>query len=216
MDSDYARFQRDGWQRVAGRYEDAWASLTRLFISDLLDAAAPGPGQRVLDVACGPGYAAEAARDRGAMPAGIDISAEMIRIARDRNPQIDFRVGDATALDFESAHFDSVISNFGVIHAPDYPRAFAEARRVLRPQGVFAFTAWTGPETSAGARVMDDAIRAHGDMQVSMPKGPDSLTLARPDACRALLAAAGFDAGAVTFRTVTHGWRVPDASFIFE
>ena len=216
MNSDYARFQRDGWQRVAGQYEHAWAGLTRLFISDLLDAAQVSARQRVLDVACGPGYAAEAARDRGATATGIDISSEMIRLARERNTDIDFRVGDATALAFDTSQFDVVISNFGVIHAPDYAAVFAEARRVLRPHGIFAFTAWAGPEASAGARIMDAAIRAHGDVNVAIPRGPDSLMLAKPDVCRAMLADAGFEAASVTVRTATHRWRVPDASFIFE
>ena len=216
MNNDYARFQRDGWQRVAGSYDDAWSGLTRLFIPDLLDAAGVSAGHRLLDVACGPGYVAEAAGDRGAAPTGIDVSSEMIRIARERTAGIDFRVGDALALEFASAQFDVVVSNFGMIHVPDFAGAFAEARRVLRPDGVLAFTAWSGPETSAGARLMDGAIRAHADMNVSMPRGPDSLLLATPDACVALLAAAGFDPGAVTFRSVTHGWRVPTASFIFE
>ena len=216
MDSEYARLQRDGWQRVAGQYEDAWSGLTRPFIADLLDAAEVSARQRLLDVGCGPGYAAEGARDRGATPTGIDISSEMIALARARNADIDFRVGDATALAFDASHFDRVISNFGVIHAPDYAAVLAEARRVLRPHGVFAFTVWAGPEASAGARIMDEAIRAHGDMNVAIPRGPDSLMLATPDTCRAMLAAAGFDARAVTFRTVTRGWRVPTASFIFE
>jgi len=216
MASEYARFQHDGWQRVARRYDDAWAPLTRLFIPDLLDAAQVSAGRRVLDLGCGPGYVAEAARKRGAIPSGVDISPEMIRIARGRNPEIDFRVGDALRLDFAPAEFDVVVSNFGVPHVPDYAGAFAEARRVLHPDGVFAFTAWEGPETSAGARVMDAAIRAHGDMNVAMPKGPDSLMLARPGVCREMLADAGFDAQSVTFRTVTHGWRVPTAPFIFE
>jgi len=216
MESDYARFQREGWQRVAGKYEDAWAALTRLFIPALLDAAHVSAGQRVLDVACGPGYVAEAARGRGATPTGVDISSEMIRIARERHREIDFRVGDATALELESSHFDTVVSNFGVIHAPDYVRAFAEARRVLRPRGVFAFTVWAGPGGSAGGRLMDSALRAHADMNVPVPQGPDSVILASPDASRAMLTAAGFDAETVTFETITHGWRVPTASFIFE
>jgi 2-polyprenyl-3-methyl-5-hydroxy-6-metoxy-1,4-benzoquinol methylase len=84
MERDYTRFQRDGWTRVAHKYEDAWAGLTRLFIPDLLDAANITRGQRVLDVACGPGYVAEGARDRGATLTGVDISPEMIRIARER------------------------------------------------------------------------------------------------------------------------------------
>jgi SAM-dependent methyltransferase len=216
MENDYARFQRDGWQRVAGKYENAWAGLTRLFIADLLDAAGLTRGQRVLDVACGPGYVAEAVRDRGATPAGVDISSEMIRIARERNPDIEFHVGDAVALDFDPAQFDAVISNFGVIHTPDYAAAFAEARRMLRPSGVLAFTVWAGPGGSAGGGLMDSALRAHADMNVPVPKGPDSLVLADPTVCRTMLAAAGFDSASFAVRAVTHAWSVPNASFIFE
>ena len=215
MESDYARFQRDGWTRVAHKYEVAWAGLTRLFIPDLLDCARIAARQHVLDVACGPGYVAEAVRDRGAVPAGVDISPEMIQIARERNPDIDFRVADALALGVEP-HFHAVVSNFGVIHTPDYAAAFAEARRVLLPGGIFAFTAWAGPDASVGSRLMDEAIRAHADLNVPVPQGPDALVLTRADACRALLAAAGFDGPSMTFRDVTHGWRVPTASFIFE
>jgi len=63
---------------------------------------------------------------------------------------------------------------------------------------------------------MDSALRAHADMSVPVPQGPDSVILASPDASRAMLTAAGFDAETVTFETITHGWRVPTASFIFE
>lgn len=215
MESDYARFQREGWTRVADKYEGAWAGLTRLFIPDLLDAAHITAGQRVLDVACGPGYVADAVRRRGALPTGVDISPAMIRIARERNPGIEFHVADAVALDV-APHFHTVVSNFGVIHAPDYAGAFAEARRVLLPGGTFAFTVWAGPDASVGSRIMDEAIRAHADMTVGVPQGPDALALTRPDTCRALLEAAGFDGTSVVHRRVTHGWRVPTASFIFE
>lgn len=216
MTTDYARLQRDGWQRVAARYEDGWAGLTRMFIPDLLDSARIAPGQRVLDVACGPGYVAEAAVSRGAAAVGIDISSEMIRIARQRNPDIDLRVGDATALEFEPSHFDAVLSNFGIIHTPDFAAAFAEARRVLRPGGVFAFTVWAGPDASAGSRLMDEAIRAHADVNVPIPKGPDSAMLADPARCRRMLADARFDGEPATARLVKHGWHVPTAVFIFE
>lgn len=214
--SDYARLQRDGWQRVACKYEDAWAGLTRLFIDDLLDAGRISRGERVLDVACGPGYVAERARERDAEAIGIDFSSEMIRIARDRRGDIDFRVGDAQALEFDAAGFDAVVSNFGVIHLPDPAAGLAEARRVLRRGGRLAFTVWAGPEGSAGGRLMDSALRAHGDMNVDLPTGPDTMALADPVRCRALLAGAGFDPASVTFRAVTHGWRVPTASHIFE
>ena len=216
MESDYARFQREGWQRVAGRYETAWSGVTRLFIPDLLDAARITRGQRVLDAACGPGYVAEAARERGATPTGIDFSSEMIRLARARNRDIDFRVGDAQALDFADGEFDAVVVNFGVLHLSNPAAAFAEARRTLRAEGRFAFTVWAAPDVNPGGRLIDSAVRAHANMDVPVPKGPDWLALADPDACRTLLADAGFDPSSVTFQSVTHGWRVPTASFIFE
>src|SRR5438105_9894496 len=181
MGSDYARFQREGWHRVATRYEDAWSGLTRLFIPDLLDAAHITPGQRVLDVACGPGYVAETARERGATPTGIDFSPEMIRLAHERNADIDFRVGDAQALEFDAGQFEALVINFGVMHLSNPADAFAEARRVLRPDGRLAFTVWAGPNVSPGARLMDGAVRAHADMSVPIPQGPESLALATPD-----------------------------------
>jgi hypothetical protein len=53
-------------------------------------------------------------------------------------------------------------------------------------------------------------------MNVPVPRGADSLVLANRDACRTMLIAAGFDPASFAFRTVTHGWRVRTASFIFE
>ena len=216
MESDYARFQREGWERVATKYDAAWSGLTRPFIADLLDAAHVARGHRVLDVACGPGYVTEAARERGADATGIDFSAEMIRVARARHPDIDVRVGDAQALAFDAGSFDAVVINFGVLHLSNPAAGFAEAHRVLRPGGSLAFTVWAAPEKSAGARLVDSAVRAHADLNVAIPKGPDSLAFGNAEACRAALADAGFEPESVTFHTVTHGWRVPAASFIFE
>lgn len=117
---------------MAGKYPDAWSGLTRLFIPDLLEAAAVAPGMWVLDVACGPGYVAEAARALGANPIGVDFCAEMIALARERCPHIEFHQGDAEALGFADDSFDVVLMNFGLLHFPNPEAAIVEARRVLR------------------------------------------------------------------------------------
>src|SRR5438045_8136356 len=96
----FAKFEHEGWQRVAGKYDSVWASSTRQFISRLLDAAEVSEGMSVLDVGCGPGYVSAAAAARGAIPRGLDFSKEMIGVARRMFPKIGFQEGDAQNLPF--------------------------------------------------------------------------------------------------------------------
>src|SRR5258706_15266041 len=95
---EFSRLEHAGWERVAGKYEQAWASLTTQFVGPLLEATGITPGMRVLDVACGPGYVAAAALSLGASPIGIDFSGEMIHNARKLNPEIQFFESDAQKL----------------------------------------------------------------------------------------------------------------------
>ena len=74
----FAKFEHEGWQRVAGKYDSVWASSTRQFIPPLLDAAEVTGSVSVLDVGCGPGYVAVAAAERGATSHGLDFSKEMV------------------------------------------------------------------------------------------------------------------------------------------
>lgn len=70
---------------------------------------------------------------------GIELSPEMLAIARERAQQLgrdaELRLGDAQALELEDGSFDTVIITFGLCTIPDDRRAVAEARRVLRPGG---------------------------------------------------------------------------------
>lgn len=215
-DDPFSRLEYEGWQRVAGRYQDTWAGLTAGFIDPLLEAAAVTGGARVLDVACGPGFVAEAVRARGASVVGLDFSQEMVRIARARCPEIEFRVGDAQALPFDAGAFDAVVMNFGLLHLPEAERALAEAARVLRPGGRYAFTVWAGPEESAGAKIMQDALRAHADLSVPIPQGPDHLRHGRIEDWRRTLEASGFDPGTVRVALARARWDVPTDFFLFE
>src|SRR5438874_3648831 len=90
---EFTRFEREGWQRVADKYDSVWAQSTCQFIPSLLDAADVSHGMSVLDVGAGPGYVSAAAAERGAMPTGLDFSKQMVSIARRMFPEIEFREG---------------------------------------------------------------------------------------------------------------------------
>ena len=112
----------------------------------LLDAVAPPPGARLLDVACGTGNVALAAAARGALATGVDASPDLVGLARGRaaaaGARGEFLVGDAGALPVPDGAFDATVSCFGVIFAPDPARAAAEMARATRPGGTIALTAW--------------------------------------------------------------------------
>lgn len=103
-------------------------------------------GESVLDLGSGAGYECLAAAvevGRRGRVVGIDVTPEMASRAR-RNamaagaPTVSFVVGDVQSLPFPDASFDVVISNCVINLCPDKARAFAEARRVLRPGGRLA------------------------------------------------------------------------------
>ena len=216
MSTDFAAFEREGWQRVAQKYEAAWSGLTRGFIPKLIKSAGISKGQKVLDVACGPGYVSEAVAHLRAEPVGIDFSPEMIRLAKQRNPNIQFAIGDAQSLEFDPDTFDAVVMNFGLLHLPQPELAFIESLRVLRPGGCYSFTVWAGPDQSPGAKIVDDAIRSHADLQVPLPQGPDYFCYGRASECTAVLNDVGFERGSVRFETVTSNWKIPTATFLFD
>jgi SAM-dependent methyltransferase len=110
----------------------------------------PQPGQRLLDLACGTGAVAERAATTGADVVGVDIAPALIEQARQRAAErgldIDYRVGDAEALEFEDESFDLVTSTCGVMFAPDHDAIARELVRVTKPGGRIALACWT-PES---------------------------------------------------------------------
>ena len=128
-------FEAAGWDERAITYQRALLPVTSLIIEPLLDGAAVGPGQRVLDVGSGPGYVAAAAAARGATAVGVDVADGMVALARTLHPGIEFVHGDAEHLQFTDASFDAVVANFAVLHLGRPERAAAEFARVLAPGG---------------------------------------------------------------------------------
>jgi SAM-dependent methyltransferase len=206
-------FERAGWNRAAPRYEECWTD-TGVFIEALLDAAAVRAGMRVLDLACGPGFASEAAAARGADPIGLDVAVAMLEQARRRNPGLTFVEGDAHEVAFPDESFDAVTMNFGILHLSSPEAALREARRLLVPGGRFAFTAWVA-EGNAVAEVVDSAVAAHAE-PVELPEGPDFYRFADADECRSELAQAGFAPDSVRMEELTVPWHLPRAELLFE
>jgi ubiquinone/menaquinone biosynthesis C-methylase UbiE len=217
MSSDaFTDFEHRGWQRVADRYDSTWASSTRQFIPPLLEAADVREEMSVLDLGCGPGYVAAAAAERGAKSVGLDFSAEMVAIAGQKFPAIEFREGDAQHLPFTNASFDRVLANFALLHLANPERAFAEAFRVLKPGGRFAFTTWARKEENPFVQLVDDAIRAHANLEVDLPPGPPYYLYENEEEFRRALGRAGFNGESMKFKLHQIEWQVPSAGFVFE
>jgi SAM-dependent methyltransferase len=146
-----------------------------------------GAGDRLLDVACGAGLALELAGLRGAKCAGIDASARLVAVARDRNPDADLRVGDMHNLPWGDGAFDVVTSFRGIWGTT--PAAVAEVHRVLAPGGRLGLTVWGHIKASAGAWALAPLTLAE------VPKVQHQaamVALGRPGAGEALLESAGF------------------------
>jgi SAM-dependent methyltransferase len=195
--SDFAAFgdaERGSWTdpaRASG-YIELFRPVSNHTTQCMLDVADLKPGSRVLDLCCGQGNVSEALIGRGCRVTGIDFSPAMLEFARTRAPSAIFIKADAQQLPFGDAEFDSVVSNLGVCHVPDQPRALLEARRVLRPDGRFAMTVWCGPDLSPCFEIVYGAIKTFGDPEVSAPAAPDFHQFARPDKAKKLLQVAGF------------------------
>jgi ubiquinone/menaquinone biosynthesis C-methylase UbiE len=136
--------QRAAWS--AGNYAIIGTTL-QIVAEQLCEALDLHSGERVLDIAAGNGNLSLAAARRWCNVVGIDYVPSWLGYARRRASaeqlEIEFREGDAEALDFPDAHFDVVASTFGVMFAPDQQRAAAEALRVCRPGGRIGFANWS-------------------------------------------------------------------------
>lgn len=140
--------QREGWAHFA-----PLQAVTTEPAARLVTFAGIKPGHRVLDVACGTGVVAVTAARRDAHVTALDLTPELLSVARD-NAQIagvavDWHEGDVESLPFPDGSFDVVVSQYGHMFAPRPEVAVTEMLRVLRVGGVLAFSTWP-PELLVG------------------------------------------------------------------
>ena len=120
---------------------------------DVIDAVAPRPGERVLDLAAGTGTSSQPFADRGAVVVPCDFSLGMLGVGKEARPTLPFTAGDGTRLPFADATFDAVTISFGLRNIVDPLAGLREMRRVTRPGGRLVVCEFSRP-TWAPFRVL--------------------------------------------------------------
>jgi SAM-dependent methyltransferase len=132
-----------------GAAPDDWAEicepLSRPLYEATFAALAPLKGLAVLDAGCGTGLALRLAAAYGAKITGVDATAPMLDLARDRLPQADLRIGDLEQLPFADATFDVVTAFNSVQYAASPQAAVRELARVTKVGGRVAIGIWGDP-----------------------------------------------------------------------
>jgi len=167
-------FERQGHDALAESYHAFFSTVTALATNPLFEAVRLQPDTRLLDVACGPGALAAAAANRGARPVGVDLSPQMIELARRLHPANEFHEADAEHLPFPDRTFDAVVCAFGLGHFPRPELAVAECVRTLLPCGRIAFAWWDDPSRQRIQGIFREAIAEIGaSVALDVPQGHD-------------------------------------------
>lgn len=196
--------QREFWDRRAEAWErraDSVDALSDAYGIPVMDAVGVGPGERVLDIGCGPGSTSIQLAKRVAPDGevvGVDISPEMVAAATRRASKagatnVRFTVADVQHESLGN-DFDAAYSRFGVMFFADPVAAFANLGRSLRTGGRLGCAAW-GPladnpwmtvPTLAGVAVLKTELALPG------PDEPGPFSLSDPARVHDVLDAAGF------------------------
>jgi ubiquinone/menaquinone biosynthesis C-methylase UbiE len=153
----------------------------REVLEALVEASGHGPGKTALDVACGPGIVTEALAARGGLVCALDLTPEMIRLARLRCDQAGLRnvectVGRAESLPFPPQHFDSVVARFAIHHMEDPASAIAQMCRVLKDGGRIVLVDAISSE-DADERQLHNALESLRDPSHTRMLSPSELSL---------------------------------------
>jgi ubiquinone/menaquinone biosynthesis C-methylase UbiE len=188
--------QRSGWEKWHDWNAVVFASMTRWFC----DASGAAPKKIILEAACGTGLPSLALAER-VHPSGrvvaIDSSPVMLaaamRIARSAGlANIEHRPMDLAALSFDDASFDAVTCKDGLMFCADPLKGASELRRVLKPDGRFAMSAWDEPEKNAFFMTINQAVSQFMPRPAPRAGAPGPFRLAPAAEFESLLRQAGF------------------------
>ncbi|MBR0851546.1 class I SAM-dependent methyltransferase [Bradyrhizobium diazoefficiens] len=189
-----------------------------VYADDMARRVAALSPSTLLEIAAGTGAVTRAVA--AALPADVryvatDLNEPMLAVAMQRqgeDPRMSWRQADALALPFDDASFDLVCCQFGAMFFPDRTKGFAEAKRVLKPDGTFLFSVW---DRIADNVFADDATIALGKM---FPENPPLFMARTPHGyhdkavIRADLERAGF--ADISIETLSAMSRAPKAEYV--
>jgi ubiquinone/menaquinone biosynthesis C-methylase UbiE len=184
-------------------------SLFRPFAEELVARLQPVQGDSLIDVACGTGIAARVARTRlgsAARIVGVDAAPAMLAVARQVEPAIDWREGNATSLPIGGGErFSLLTCHQGLQFFPDKAGAAREMRRVLAPNGRVAIATWRPLQDVPVALELNRVAERHVGRIVDARH-----SFGHGDALGRLLESAGFED--VRVDTVSHDVRFGDGA----
>jgi ubiquinone/menaquinone biosynthesis C-methylase UbiE len=139
------------------------------------------PGGKILDIACGPGMLTKHLIDQGFAAQGIDLSTEMIAIARQKVPRAKFQVMDMRSLDFPDGYFDGLLITYGLIYvtSSELAATLKEFNRVLQLGGSIFM-------------INQEGESDHTEQEAMKPDETLYVNFFNPDSLKSALSSAGF------------------------
>lgn len=212
---------RKDWDSQADAWfgeRDSMLTASRPIHEWLVEHLEPREGQRVLEIAAGPGdtgFLAARRLGKGRL-VSTDFAPSMVDVARKRGAELgiqnaDYQVLDAQAMTLEDASFDGVICRWGFMLMPDPAAALRECRRILVPGGRLVFAVFTSPDENPWASLPVAILRSLGHLPPpSTEWQPGILALADREKLQALLDGVRFSSTQIEAVDMT--WSFADAN----
>jgi SAM-dependent methyltransferase len=191
--SEWAGAMGDKWLANLDGFEGMIAAVG----AALMAKADFVPGERVVDIGCGGGATTieigqAVGPDGEAL--GIDVSEPLLATARQRAGgagNVHFLAADAGTMTLDAPR-DRLYSRFGVMFFNDFPGAFANMRKMLRPDGRADFSAWAPASENGWIIDMQAILAKHVERPKPQPNTPGPFALQDVDFARPLMENAGF------------------------